>query len=263
MAGLFFFDEDLRAETYSFDSFSPGNPQDGYAFQDQSSESWALFTSLDFHVSEDWDIKAGLRYSEDEKEFLGRAPRPDLPDTDGGSDRAQHRRRQRQLGSHCELPGERQYERLRPYRDELPCAQHPGSHPLLRGLRRRPGSRDELRVGGRRGGDHLLRGRCEDRAARQYAASQRHGLHLRGRRPAVGSGRRHVQHRDPAQRRHHRRLGPRIGHPVRAYLGLAHDLRCQLQQHRDRRSEPDGHALRRWLHRARSDRSQRRRSGRR
>jgi iron complex outermembrane receptor protein len=76
LAGLFFFDEDLTAETFSFNTLAPGNPQDGYAFQTQSSESWALFTSLDFHVSEDWDIKAGLRYSEDEKDFSAERPDP-------------------------------------------------------------------------------------------------------------------------------------------------------------------------------------------
>ncbi len=76
LVGVYYFDEDLRAETYSFDSFSPGNPQDGYAFQDQQAESWALFGSLDYEVSDRLDVKAGLRYTSDKKDFLADRPDP-------------------------------------------------------------------------------------------------------------------------------------------------------------------------------------------
>lgn len=76
IAGLFYFDEDLRAETYSYDSLSPGNPQDGYAFQDQQSESWAVFGSLDYEATDRLNLKAGLRYTKDKKDFLADRPDP-------------------------------------------------------------------------------------------------------------------------------------------------------------------------------------------
>ena len=48
----------------------------GYAFQDQSAESFALFGSLNFHLGERVDLQAGLRYSADEKKLTDERPIP-------------------------------------------------------------------------------------------------------------------------------------------------------------------------------------------
>ena len=74
--GFYYFDEDLKAETFSYDSLTPGNPQDGYAFQTQHARSWALFASVDFRPSERWTLKGGLRYTTDEKDFSAERPDP-------------------------------------------------------------------------------------------------------------------------------------------------------------------------------------------
>lgn len=76
LAGFFYFDEDFRAETYSFDSFSPGNPQDGFAFQEQQAEAWGVFGSLIYQATERLNLRAGLRYSADKKDFLAERPDP-------------------------------------------------------------------------------------------------------------------------------------------------------------------------------------------
>lgn len=69
LAGLFYFDEELEAETYSFTSLAPGNPQEGFATQQQSAQSWAAFGSVDYRVSDRWKVKGGLRFTHDEKDF--------------------------------------------------------------------------------------------------------------------------------------------------------------------------------------------------
>jgi iron complex outermembrane receptor protein len=76
LTGFFYFDESLRAESHSFNSLAPGNPRDGFAFQTQDAESWALFGSLDFRPNERWSLKGGLRYTTDEKDFAAERPDP-------------------------------------------------------------------------------------------------------------------------------------------------------------------------------------------
>jgi iron complex outermembrane receptor protein len=75
LAGIFWFDEELVAETFSFDTLG-GGAQDGYAFQNQQTESWALFGSLDYRPTERWNLKLGLRYTSDEKDFSAERPDP-------------------------------------------------------------------------------------------------------------------------------------------------------------------------------------------
>jgi iron complex outermembrane receptor protein len=76
LVGLFYFSEDLSALTYSYNSAAPGNPVDGLATQEQEAEAYALFGSLDFHLSDAWDLKVGLRYSSDDKDFSADRPIP-------------------------------------------------------------------------------------------------------------------------------------------------------------------------------------------
>jgi len=84
LAGFFYFDEKLEAWTRSYDSLSPGNPQNAYATQSQDAKSWALFGSLDFRPNDRWTFKGGLRYTKDEKDFRadrlqGNAAFPNIP----------------------------------------------------------------------------------------------------------------------------------------------------------------------------------------
>jgi iron complex outermembrane receptor protein len=76
LAGAFLFHEDLHAETYSYTSLAPGNPEEGYAFQTQDAESWAVFVSGDYKVSDRLQLKGGLRFTHDEKELSAERPRP-------------------------------------------------------------------------------------------------------------------------------------------------------------------------------------------
>ena len=73
IGGLFFFKEDIRIDSISFDSLAPGNPQSPfYATQEQSTKSWAAFGSLNYTVSEQLKLRAGLRYTSDKKDFAAR-----------------------------------------------------------------------------------------------------------------------------------------------------------------------------------------------
>ena len=69
LTGVFYFSEDLKVDSFGYDSLSPGNPEDGYAFQKQDATSYALFGSINYRPEEKWDIRAGLRYSKDNKDF--------------------------------------------------------------------------------------------------------------------------------------------------------------------------------------------------
>lgn len=81
LVGAFYFDEDLKAETFSYNSLAPGNPLEGYAFQTQRAKSWAGFGSLDYRLSDRWKFKGGLRYTHDEKKFAAERPIPVFSNT--------------------------------------------------------------------------------------------------------------------------------------------------------------------------------------
>ena len=68
-AGLFYFDEDISIDSFNYDSLTPGNPRAGYAIQQQRNKAWALFASGDYEVSEAFTLRAGLRYTQDKKDF--------------------------------------------------------------------------------------------------------------------------------------------------------------------------------------------------
>ncbi len=76
IVGVFYFNERLKADTFSYDSLTPGNPQNGYSFQRQEADASALFGSVDYRISDQWSVKAGLRYSKDKKDFKAERPQP-------------------------------------------------------------------------------------------------------------------------------------------------------------------------------------------
>lgn len=68
-AGVFGFDESIDVDTFSYDTFAPGQPQNGYATQSQDNEAWAVFASADYDLTERLKLRGGLRYSDDQKKF--------------------------------------------------------------------------------------------------------------------------------------------------------------------------------------------------
>jgi iron complex outermembrane recepter protein len=69
IGGLYFFKETLQVDSFNFDSFAIGDPQNGYAVQHQSSKSWAAFGSLNYSLTPDLKVRGGLRYTDDKKDF--------------------------------------------------------------------------------------------------------------------------------------------------------------------------------------------------
>ena len=75
LVGFFYFNEELRVDSFSYDTLA-GGAQNGFAIQKQEADSWALFTSFDFRPTERWTLKAGLRYTTDQKDFTAERPQP-------------------------------------------------------------------------------------------------------------------------------------------------------------------------------------------
>ncbi len=71
IGGLYYFNETLQVDSFNFDTFAPGDPQNGYAVQHQDSTSWAAFGSLNYAVTPDLKLRGGLRYTDDAKKFDG------------------------------------------------------------------------------------------------------------------------------------------------------------------------------------------------
>jgi iron complex outermembrane receptor protein len=75
LVGVFYFNEELRVESFSYDSLA-GGADDGFAYQEQDATSYALFGSVDWRLSDLWTLTAGLRYSNDEKDFVAQRLQP-------------------------------------------------------------------------------------------------------------------------------------------------------------------------------------------
>ena len=67
-AGIFHFDEEITIESFNYDTLA-GGVQNGYAVQNQDNESWAVFGSISYEVSDTLTLGAGVRYTDDEKDF--------------------------------------------------------------------------------------------------------------------------------------------------------------------------------------------------
>jgi len=80
--GIFYFSEELTIESFAFDplglAFNPETfaydpaergRQTGHTKQNQDTTAWAVFGSVDFDISEQLQVTAGLRYSSDDKKF--------------------------------------------------------------------------------------------------------------------------------------------------------------------------------------------------
>ena len=67
--GAFYFNESIKIDSFDFNTLA-GGALDGYAYQNQKSESWALFANVDYDLSEQLNVGGGIRYSDDKKDFL-------------------------------------------------------------------------------------------------------------------------------------------------------------------------------------------------
>ncbi len=85
LVGFFYFDEEVNIENFSYDTLVPGNPQNALATQYQKTKDYAFFGSLNWRVSEKWDLAGGIRYSNDDKDFWVAMPQnlPFIPPLDG------------------------------------------------------------------------------------------------------------------------------------------------------------------------------------
>ncbi len=71
-AGLFIFDEDLEIESFNYDTLTAGKPKNGYAYQSQQTRTMAVFGTLEYQVTEDFEASAGMRYSDEKKDFMAK-----------------------------------------------------------------------------------------------------------------------------------------------------------------------------------------------
>jgi iron complex outermembrane recepter protein len=69
IAGLYYFNEKLQVDSFNFDSFNAGDTQNGYAVQHQNAKSWAAFGNVKYAVTPALKVTAGLRYTDDKKDF--------------------------------------------------------------------------------------------------------------------------------------------------------------------------------------------------
>ncbi|MEL1263443.1 TonB-dependent receptor [Pseudoxanthomonas putridarboris] len=67
-AGLFYFKEDYKVESFSYDS-TAGSVQDGYQRIRQTNDAWAVFAAATWQVTDKLELRGGVRYTVDEKKL--------------------------------------------------------------------------------------------------------------------------------------------------------------------------------------------------
>jgi iron complex outermembrane recepter protein len=70
LGGLYYFNEDINIDSFNYDTLAPGNPVNGYANQSQQNKAYAVFGSVNFAASDALNLRAGLRYTNDKKDFV-------------------------------------------------------------------------------------------------------------------------------------------------------------------------------------------------
>lgn len=82
IAGLYYFNEKLKVESFNFNSFAAGDPQNGYSYQTQDSKSYAVFANASYAVTPALKLRGGVRYTNDKKDWFGqRVTAPPFSDT--------------------------------------------------------------------------------------------------------------------------------------------------------------------------------------
>jgi iron complex outermembrane receptor protein len=67
--GLFFFREELEIDNVSYNTLAPGRPVNGFGVQNQTTQTFALFGSATYQVTDALSLTGGLRISFEDKEF--------------------------------------------------------------------------------------------------------------------------------------------------------------------------------------------------
>ncbi|MBL0125657.1 MAG: TonB-dependent receptor [Betaproteobacteria bacterium] len=67
--GLYYFNEDYTVESISYDSLFSAGGRNGYERVRQKNDAIAVFTAVDYAVSPALDLRGGLRYTRDKKNF--------------------------------------------------------------------------------------------------------------------------------------------------------------------------------------------------
>ena len=76
LIGAYYFNEDMDIDSINYDSLAPGNPRNGYANQNQKNKAHALFGSINTDVTSAFNVRAGLRYTNDKKDFVANRVTP-------------------------------------------------------------------------------------------------------------------------------------------------------------------------------------------
>ncbi|HSE11046.1 MAG TPA: TonB-dependent receptor [Rudaea sp.] len=67
--GAYYFNENITIDSFDYNTLA-GSVQDGYARQQQFDISWAAFGSLGYQVTDQFKLKGGLRFTEDDKNYV-------------------------------------------------------------------------------------------------------------------------------------------------------------------------------------------------
>jgi iron complex outermembrane recepter protein len=67
-AGLFYFNEDYKVESFDYDSLN-GGVQDGYERIHQTNDSWAVFGAATWQITPKFELRGGVRYTWDKKDL--------------------------------------------------------------------------------------------------------------------------------------------------------------------------------------------------
>ncbi|MEO0713418.1 MAG: TonB-dependent receptor [Pseudomonadota bacterium] len=68
-AGLFSFQEEIQITSTSYDSLAPGQPENGRATRLNDTDSFGIFASLSYDVTDRLTIAGGARHTDDDKSF--------------------------------------------------------------------------------------------------------------------------------------------------------------------------------------------------
>ncbi|HEY8585145.1 MAG TPA: TonB-dependent receptor [Rhodanobacter sp.] len=66
--GAYWFDEDIAINNFNFDTFN-NHAMNGFATQTQRTKAWALFGSANYQLADDFEVRAGARWSHDTRDF--------------------------------------------------------------------------------------------------------------------------------------------------------------------------------------------------
>lgn len=66
--GAYYFNEDIAIVNYDYNTLN-NHAMDGYAQQSQKTTAYAFFGSTDYHLTDDFDVRAGARWSHDSRDF--------------------------------------------------------------------------------------------------------------------------------------------------------------------------------------------------